>query len=183
MPPFISRTLLLCTAAFTLPAFADAPATLAPLLDSVAQRLEVAPKVALTKWDSHKPVLDAPRERDVIAGAGKLAADYKLDGALAEQFFAAQIEANKLVQYSLLSQWNQQGSAPGTPRADLAKEIRPQLDVLQKQLLERLAAFAPSRTDAQCPRWLAAAIGARKADPLQHQALVRATGELCSAPS
>ncbi len=178
--PLITTLLL---GALAQPALAAAPATLAPLLDSVQQRLEIAPKVALTKWDNHKPVLDAPRERDVIAGAGKLAADYKLDGALAEQFFAAQIEANKLVQYGLLSQWNQQGKAPDTPRVDLGKEIRPQLDVLQKQLLERLAAFAPSRNDPQCPRWLAGAIEARKADALQRSALIRATGELCATPS
>jgi len=75
------------------------------------------------------------------------------------------------------------GSAPATPRVDLAKEIRPQLDVLQKQLMERLAAFAPSRNDPQCPRWLATAIEARQADALQRTALVRATGELCASPS
>ncbi|EIK96821.1 chorismate mutase [Pseudomonas sp. M47T1] len=178
--PLIATLLL---GALAQPAFAAAPPTLAPLLDSVQQRLEIAPKVALTKWDSHKPVLDAPRERDVIAGAGKLAADYKVDSALAEQFFAAQIEANKLVQYGLLTQWNAKGGAPDTPRADLAKDIRPLLDVLQKQLLERLAAFAPSRNDAQCPRWLASAIEARKADALQRNALIRATGELCAKPS
>ena len=176
------RTLLLAATLFSSAAFA-APATLAPLLDSVQQRLDIAPKVALTKWDNHKPVLDAPRERDVIAGAGKLAAEYKVDGALAEQFFAAQIEANKLVQYGLLTQWNAKGAAPDTPRVDLAKETRPQLDVLQKQLLERLAAFAPSRNDPQCPRWVASAIEARKADALQRTALVRATGELCASPS
>ncbi len=176
-------TSALLLTALAQPAFAAAPSTLAPLLDSVQQRLEIAPKVALTKWDSHKPVLDAPRERDVIAGAGKLAADYQLDGALAEQFFAAQIEANKLVQYGLLAQWNQAGSAPTTPRVDLGKEIRPQLDVLQKQLLQRLSAFAPSRNDPQCPRWVAAAIQARNTDPLQSLALTRATGELCATPS
>jgi len=177
------RPLLLAATLFSSAALAGPPTSLAPLLDSVQQRLEIASKVALTKWDNHKPVLDAPREREVMGGAGMLAAEYKVDAALAEQFFAAQIEASKLVQYGLLSQWNAKGSAPATPRVDLAKEIRPKLDVLQKQLLERLAAFAPSRNDPQCPRWLASAIEARQADALQRTALVRATGELCASPS
>jgi len=177
------KTLLLAAMLLTSPAFAATPATLAPLIASMQERLTVADQVALSKWDSHKPVLDAPREHDVIAGAGKLAGVYTLDPALAEQFFTAQIEANKLVQYALLSQWYEQGSAPGTPRVDLAKEIRPHLDVLQKQLLQRLAAFAPSRGDPQCSRWLAAAIAASPVDTLHRTALIRAAGELCISPS
>jgi len=96
--------LLIAATLFSSAALAGPPASLAPLLDSVQQRLEIAPKVALTKWDNHKPVLDAPRESEVMGAAGMLAAEYKVDAALAEQFFAAQIEASKLVQYGVLNQ-------------------------------------------------------------------------------
>ncbi|WP_282598330.1 Ada metal-binding domain-containing protein, partial [Pseudomonas chlororaphis] len=64
----------------------------------------------------------------------------------------AQIEANKLVQYAHLSEWTLQGQAPDAPRPDLVGQIRPQLDLLQKRLLQQLADFSPYRNDPQCPQ-------------------------------
>lgn len=158
-----------------------APAALGPLLGSIEQRLNIADQVALSKWDTKKAVEDRAREREVIAGAVLLAPQYKLEPALVEQFFAAQIEANKLVQYGHLTDWRQAGKAPDTPRPDLVKTIRPQLDALQKDLLEQLAAFAPHRDNADCPQWVATAVGSTERDDLHRLALVRATGELCVA--
>lgn len=158
---------------------ANAPATLAPLLSSIEARLAIADQVALSKWDSHKAVEDRPREREVIAGAVAQATQYPLAAAEVEQFFAAQIEANKLVQYARLSAWHLQGHAPDSARPDLLGQIRPQLDQLQKHLLQQLAEFSPSRTDPQCPQWLAQATQAASQDPLRRLALTRATAELC----
>jgi chorismate mutase len=157
-----------------------APPTLEPLLNSIAERLEIADQVALSKWDSHKPVEDKKREQEVIASVVAQAPTYKLDPAAAEQFFSAQIEANKLVQYALLSDWQFQGKAPDNPRPDLVKQIRPQLDELQKRLLQQLADFSPQRTEPQCPQWLAAAIHEPLNDSTRQLAMIRATAELCS---
>lgn len=156
-----------------------APPTLAPLLDSIAERLAIADQVALSKWDSHKPVEDRPREQDVIASVVAQAPSYKLAPAQAEQFFSAQIEANKLVQYAHLSDWQLQGKAPNDPRPDLVGQIRPTLDLLQKRLLQQLADFTPERTNPQCPQWLAQANHAPAHDPLHQLAMIRATAELC----
>lgn len=158
---------------------ADAPAALAPLLASIGERLDIADQVALSKWDSHKAVEDRPREQQVIAGAASQAATYHLGQEVVEPFFAAQIEANKLVQYARLSTWHLQGKAPDTPRADLVGQIRPQLDRLQKRLLQQLADFSPHRTDPQCPQWLAQANKTSSTDPLRQLAMIRATAELC----
>ncbi|MGY2142047.1 chorismate mutase [Pseudomonas azotoformans] len=160
-----------------------APATLAPLLNSIAERLEIADQVALSKWDSHKPVEDKKREQEVIASVVAQAPEYKLAPAAVEQFFAAQIEANKLVQYTHLSDWQFQGKAPDDPRPDLVKQIRPQLDELQKRLLQQLADFTPQRTDPQCPQWLAEAVHEPLNDPLRQLAMIRATAELCTRPT
>ena len=160
-----------------------APPTLAPLLNSIAERLEIADQVALSKWDSHKPVEDKKREQDVIASAVAQAPSYKLDPAAVEQFFTAQIEANKLVQYTHLSDWQFQGKAPDDPRPDLVKQIRPQLDQLQKRLLQQLADFTAQRTDPQCPQWLAQAVHEPPNDPLRQLAMIRATAELCTRPT
>ena len=173
----LALTLLLTSAG----AFA-APPTLEPLLNSIAERLEIADQVALSKWDSHKPVEDRKREQEVIASVVAQAPSYKLDPAAAEQFFSAQIEANKLVQYTHLSDWQLQGKAPDDPRPDLVKQIRPQLDQLQKRLLQQLADFTPQRTDPQCPQWLAAAVHEPLNDPLRQLAMIRATAELCIYP-
>ena len=156
-----------------------APPTLEPLLNSIAERLEIADQVALSKWDSHKPVEDKKREQEVIASVTAQAPRYKLDPAAAEQFFAAQIEANKLVQYTHLSDWQFQGKAPDDPRPDLVQQIRPQLDDLQKRLLQQLADFTPLRTDPKCPQWLAEAVHEPLNDPLRQLAMIRATAELC----
>ncbi|KAA6171566.1 MULTISPECIES: chorismate mutase [Pseudomonas] len=156
-----------------------APASLEPLLNSIAERLAIADQVALSKWDSKKPVEDKKREQEVIASVIAQAPNYKLAPAAAEQFFSAQIEANKLVQYTHLSDWQFQGKAPDDPRPDLVKQIRPQLDQLQKRLLQELADFTPQRTDPKCPQWLAEAVHEPLNEPLQQLAMIRATAELC----
>lgn len=158
-----------------------APAELPALLGSIEQRLNIADQVALSKWDSKKPVEDRAREREVIAGAVVLAPEYKLEPALVEQFFAAQIEANKLVQYGLLMDWRLRGEAPNSARPDLVGQIRPQLDGLQKALLSQLAAFASYRSSPDCPQWVASAVDRGNRDALHRLALTRAIGELCSA--
>ena len=170
---------LACALSASLARADDTPASLAPLLGNIAERLDIAEQVALSKWDSHKAVEDRPREQQVIAAATAQAASHGLDEATVEQFFAAQIEANKLVQYARLSAWNLQGRAPDTPRQDLAGQIRPQLDQLQKRLLQQLASFAPQRSDPHCPQWLARANQASAGEPLRQLAMIRATAELC----
>ena len=156
-----------------------APPALEQLLNSIAERLTIADQVALSKWDSKKPVEDKKREQEVLASVIAQAPEYKLEPAAAEQFFSAQIEANKLVQYTHLSDWQFQGKAPDEPRPDLIKQVRPQLDQLQKRLLEQLADFTPQRSDPQCPQWLAAAIHEPLNDSTRQLAMIRATAELC----
>lgn len=171
-------TSLYLSGAMAAPA-SSAPAELPALLGSIEQRLNIADQVALSKWDSHKAVEDRAREREVIAGAVIKATQYKLEPAFVEQFFAAQIEANKLVQYGLLNDWRVAGQAPDSPWPDLVGQIRPQLDKLQTTLMEQLAAFAPYRSTADCPQWIAQAINQGARDDLHRLALIRATGELC----
>ena len=66
------------------------------------------------------PVEDTSREDYVIASATKSGQSRGLDQTLVSNFFKAQIEANKLVQYSLLAEWRREGRAPGHTPVDLA---------------------------------------------------------------
>jgi len=153
--------------------------SLRPLLTTLNERLNIGDLVALTKWDSGKPIQDSPREAQVIANARTLATEHQLDPEEVAQLIAAQMEANKLVQYGLLAQWQAAGAAPDTPRPDLAKQIRPRLDELQTRLLRQYTDFAPHRRDPNCPVWLANARQGLTHDALHDLALTRATGELC----
>lgn len=170
--------LLVCSAQASVPA--SAVNTLQPLLVTVNERLNIGDLVALSKWDSGKPVQDSVREAQVIANARKLAVERKLDPEEVGQLFAAQMEANKLVQYGLLAKWQVAGTAPDTPRPDLA-QIRPRLDELQNHLLQQYADFLPYRNDPHCQSWLAQIRVRLAKDRLHELALIRATAELCAA--
>jgi len=69
------------------------------LVELSARRLVIA--IALAKWDNGMPIEDASREDHVIGGATKAGESRGLDPTSVSNFFRAQIEANKLVQYSL----------------------------------------------------------------------------------
>ncbi|MEX3777655.1 chorismate mutase [Pseudomonas sp. MYb118] len=158
---------------------APPPASLQPLVATMNERLNIADRVALSKWDSRTPIQDSAREAQVIAAARKQAISRKLNPDEVADLIAAQIEASKLVQYGLLAQWQAAGKAPDLPRPNLTKEVRPQLDEVQKRLLQAYAEFAPYRTDPNCAQWLAKARSALIKDYLHGQGLIRATGDLC----
>jgi chorismate mutase len=132
---------------------------LQPLVETTAQRLMIAEQVALAKWDSGKPVEDEPREAQVILGAVKDGVAKGLDKQSVSNFFKAQIEANKIVQYALLADWYRAGKAPEHAPVDLLKDIRPQLDEIQKSLIADLANTAAVRTSKTCHVHIAEAVG------------------------
>ncbi|MEH3021612.1 MAG: chorismate mutase [Pseudomonas oryzihabitans] len=160
-------------------------APLPDLLDAMAQRLALADQVARSKHDSGKPVLDEARERQVLENVARAAPGAAVSPATAQTFFAAQMEANKLVQYGLLQAWrHDQQPLPATP-TDLTA-LRTQLNELQARLLDGLAATGELRAAADCPaaldRALTAHLAATRSDDLHRLALVRALGDFCALP-
>jgi chorismate mutase len=129
------------------------------LVDASMRRIAIAQKVALAKWDSGAPVEDTAREADVIAGAVKDGESKNLEPDSVANFFKAQIEANKLVQYSLLADWRRAGQAPNHAPISLSTTIRPELDRLQNDLIASLANTAVLRTSSTCPSDVAKAVG------------------------
>jgi len=149
-----------------------------PLLTIIEQRLDLATSVAVHKWDNHLPVEAPERERQVLSGVQEMAPDYDLSPERAAAFFADQIEANKLIQYTLRDRWTVLGQRPPAAPLDLASQIRPRLDKLQATLLFKLARFDRHKYP-DCRQALAHALAGRTNDPVRHQALVRATTQLC----
>ncbi|WP_252090109.1 chorismate mutase [Pseudomonas sp. MWU13-3659] len=161
------------------------PATTSPelghLLDTIDRRLDLAETVALHKWDQRQAVQASAREEQVLASARQAAPAHQLDPARAAAFFADQIEANKLLQYQLLDSWHLARQAPSLARRDLGKEVRPELDRLQDQLLAALARFDQT-LPRDCAAQLADALQQRTHNPARHLALIRASGQLCKTP-
>ncbi len=152
------------------------------LLALVAERNALGDQVALSKWDSGKPVLDAVREAAVLEHVRTEAAARGLDADTAARFFAAQIEANKLVQYQLLQAWRVRGRAPSLPRPDLAA-LRVRLDRLEGELLATLARTEALRAAPDCPSVVSARLdayaAAHRLDTLHRLALARGLGDIC----
>lgn len=162
-----------------------APAPLPALLDAMAQRLTLADGVARSKHDSGKPVLDEARERQVLQDVAQAAPGAAVSPAAAQAFFAAQMEANKLVQYDLLQAWRRHEQLLPARTTDLAA-LRTRLNDLQARLLGGLAATSELRAAADCPaeldRALTAHVAASRPDDLHRLALVRALGDFCALP-
>jgi chorismate mutase len=129
------------------------------LVATSAQRLHTAESVALAKWDSGAAVEDGAREAKVIQSAVNDGNAAGLDSTQVEAFFRAQIEANKLVQYSLLANWRREGRAPVHVPVDLVKEVRPQLDQIEKRLIAELSSTVSLRSANSCNIEVAKAVG------------------------
>jgi chorismate mutase len=158
-----------------------------PLVETSARRLVTAAQVALAKWDNRAPVEDAQRETRVIIAAVKYGESKGLGGTFVTNFFKAQIEANKFIQYSLLADWHRAGRAPEHSPINLAV-IREELDRLQIDLINELADTMPVRNRATCQDDVAKAVGKYlTADhdhddrPLQAMALDRALAAVCTS--
>jgi chorismate mutase len=157
-----------------------------PLVEISARRLAIAEQVALAKWDSHAAVEDAPREAQVITSAVKEGELKGLDRTFVSNFLRAQIEASKVIQYSLLADWLRVGREPAHSPIDLVTAIRPKLDKMQMELIGELADTADIRANAACHEYVAKAIGkyvaAHKHDagPLQAIALDRSLARTCA---
>jgi len=113
------------------------------LLVLIKDRLEVAPEVARTKWNTKAPIDDPLRNQQIIEGVAKAATDYGLDPQVASAFFRAQIEASQAVQNALHAEWTAKGQPPFAKVADLGQDIRPTLDRLTPALLRALPEVLP----------------------------------------
>ncbi|KLD78449.1 chorismate mutase [Xanthomonas hyacinthi] len=180
--PRVLSALLAGTAMLGCAMPARSATPLEPLLDRIVERNAIGDQVALSKWDSGKPVLDATREAAVLAGVRAQAPAHGVDADDAARFFGMQIESNKLVQYQLLARWRLRGRAPDQPRPDLTA-LRARLDQLQGEMLDALQASAAARQAPDCPAATARAAEAYalrwQLDQVHRTALVRSLGDFC----
>ena len=113
------------------------------LLRLIQERLDVAPEVARTKWNTKAPIEDLPREQQIIDRVRGKAKELDLDARMVGEFFQAQIEASKIIQTTRHTMWAAEKRAPFEKVADLGKDIRPVLDRLEPALLAALRDAKP----------------------------------------
>jgi chorismate mutase len=116
------------------------PAAEADLVQAVGDRLVLAVAVAESKWSSGAPVEDRDREAQALLAIEAAATTAGVDPAEAVAALAAQIEASKVVQWSLHEQWADEQRPPFTETVDLVADLRPRLDAATQAMLDALAA-------------------------------------------
>jgi len=160
---FWVETLVVLAISFPLsaqPSSAKSPSErLQPLVRASAERIDLAREVALAKWDSGAAVEDLVREQQVIQAVVKAAPQRGLDESFVANFFRGQIEANKTVQYVLLADWHRVGRAPVHSPINLGATVRPQLDALEREILDNLKNVSDIRESPKCQAVLATATG------------------------
>jgi chorismate mutase len=124
---------------------ADAPnaqqheiANLDHLLRLMGRRLALMHDVARWKWNAGKPITDPERERDLLRSVVERGRAKGLDPDRVCAFFAAQIEAARLVQTADFDRWKAKAQEPFSQTTNLTL-LRQQIDDLNSELIDALA--------------------------------------------
>jgi chorismate mutase-like protein len=132
-----------------MPASGTAQADGVSITDLVAERLGLMKDVAAYKYVNDLPVEDPAREAIVIAHAAEQARDAGLDGDAMVPFFAAQIDAAKLIQQCWIGRWQSGSETAPTQAPDLAADIRPRLIEIGDGLIVALAVAVKSHDEVE----------------------------------
>ncbi|MDI5935742.1 gamma subclass chorismate mutase AroQ [Halomonas kalidii] len=108
------------------------------MLSLIDERLDVAPVVARSKWNSGAAIEAPEREAQILGRVADEASEAGVDEAFAREFFQKQFDASKQIQRRLHLRWVQEGRGPFASPPDLAEEVRPVLDRLTPQLIDAL---------------------------------------------
>jgi chorismate mutase len=113
------------------------------LLGLMRARLALMHDVARWKWSAKSPIEDPTREATLLGEVADRGATLDLDPVMTRAFFAAQIEAAKLVQRADFRRWEADPPPSDAPALDLATVLRPRIDALNRDLLAALARAEP----------------------------------------
>jgi chorismate mutase-like protein len=112
------------------------------LLRLMEQRLALMHDVARWKWNAGKPITDPKRERELLQSVVERGWGKGLDPDLVRSFFAAQMEAARLVQQADFDRWKAKEQKPFADTTSLAV-LRRRIDDLNRELIDALAEVRP----------------------------------------
>jgi acetolactate decarboxylase len=113
-------------------------AALDGLLRLMEQRLALMHEVARGKWNADKPITDPERERELLRTVVERGRGKGLDPELVHSFFAAQMEAARLVQQVDFDRWKAKKQNTFAETTSLAV-LRQRIDDLNRELIDALA--------------------------------------------
>jgi chorismate mutase len=104
-----------------------------------AKRLVIGVDVAAAKFLAGQRVDDLVREREILDSMASALKRPELRHPLGIEFFRDQIEANKVIQRGLYRYWTELPEQFPVSRPRLTAELRPELDLVNQQMLLILA--------------------------------------------
>ena len=132
--------------------FADDAALIDHVVELMDRRLALMPEVAAIKFQRQKPIADPAREREVLEQSVAEAQALHLDPNAAREFFSVQIAMARAVQEGLFARWRAGAMPPGATR-DLARDVRPALDALGRELLPAVYLASSALVDGRTTVW------------------------------
>jgi cyclohexadienyl dehydratase len=150
----------------------------------LAERLSLMRDVAAHKWHNDLPVEDRQREAMVLEAAVEDGLSRGFRPASSRRFFAVQIEAAKDIQNHWFGIWSRDGGPEaaedfaGSPRTDLAADIRPRLLQLGQAIMDASAAPGVLHSEAR----FAARVNVPGLPPARRQALFESIQRLQRYP-
>jgi chorismate mutase-like protein len=118
------------------------------LLRLMERRLALMHEVARWKWNAAKPITDPERERELLQSVVERGRVKGLDADRVRSFFAAQMEAARLVQQADFDRWAAKKQEPFAGTTSLAV-LRLQIDNLNRELIDALVEVRPGLTVQQ----------------------------------
>jgi chorismate mutase-like protein len=114
-------------------------ATASQLAELIDERLSLVIEVARSKWNSKTAIEDLAREQQLLQSLRERARTLGVPASKVDAFFGAQIEAAKVLQHELFARWRKQKQGQFAGVADLARDIRPEIDRITSRMLDVLA--------------------------------------------
>lgn len=147
----LPRLLLLCIclllAAFPSSGIAAVDERLNPLVTLMIQRLQLSREVAWSKCQAGIPVADPVREARMLTDLKVAGRQEGLTSEEVTRLFIPQIAASRRYQEELIAGWRSGIDVPKIKPLDLASEIRPRLDKLNREILRQWAAVCLTNLD------------------------------------
>jgi chorismate mutase-like protein len=152
------------------------------LLKLMKQRMLLMHDVARAKWNAKTPLADPGREKAMLRELAEKGRVLGLDPAFTSSFFAAQIEASKLMQRDDFRRWEAERRGRFADAPDLKRDLRPRIDALNSKLLTTLAKARPVLRGSE-PIVRRLAVKALEGEGITPEVRDSAVRPLTSAPS
>lgn len=128
---------LFLIAAFSPSVTAAVDAHLNPLVSLMIQRLQLSREVAWSKCRAGIPVADPAREARILTDLRSAGVQEGLSAAEVTRLFLPQIAASRRYQEELIAGWRTGIDVPKIEPLDLANDIRPRLDKVNREMLRQ----------------------------------------------